>query len=52
MGAPVLIWTGFIATLLFVMQCINVILRKQWTDRERLSYPIIQLPLEMTDRRG
>jgi hypothetical protein len=47
-AAPVLLWTAFIATLLFVMQCLNVILRKQWTDRERLSYPIIQLPLELT----
>ena len=30
------------------MLCINTLLRKQWTDRERLTYPIIQLPLEMT----
>jgi hypothetical protein len=45
---PVLAWSGFIVTLLFVMQCVNVILRKQWTDRERLGYPIIQLPLELT----
>jgi hypothetical protein len=47
-AAPVLIWSGFIVTLLWVMQCMNVILRKQWTERERLSYPIIQLPLELT----
>ncbi len=46
--APVLIWTAFITVLLFVMQCLNVLLRKQWTERERLSYPIIQLPLELT----
>jgi hypothetical protein len=45
---PVLLWTAFVVVLLFVMQCINVILRKQWTERERLSYPIIQLPLELT----
>jgi hypothetical protein len=45
---PVLIWVAFIATLLFVMQCVNVLLRKQWMDHERLSYPIIQLPLELT----
>jgi hypothetical protein len=44
----VLAWSGFIVVLLFVMQCMNVLLRKQWTERERLSYPIIQLPLELT----
>ena len=30
---------------------INVILRKQWIENERLAYPIIQIPLEMTDLR-
>jgi len=49
---PCLWWTSFIIVLLFTMLCINVFLRKQWTERERLSYPIIQLPLEMTERRG
>lgn len=27
-----LIWTGFISVLLWVMQCVNVIIRKQWTE--------------------
>jgi hypothetical protein len=48
-AVPVLVWSAFIVVLLFVMQCVNVLLRKQWTDRERLSYPIIQLPLELTE---
>ncbi|MBI1928553.1 hypothetical protein HYR99_30460 [Candidatus Poribacteria bacterium] len=46
---PVLIWSLFICVLMFVMFCINIILRKQWTDRERLTFPIAQLPYEMTD---
>ncbi|MCA1595480.1 MAG: hypothetical protein LC772_03520, partial [Chloroflexi bacterium] len=46
--APSLLWSGFISLLLFVMLCMNTILRKQWTEHERLSYPIIQLPFEMT----
>ena len=33
----------------FWMFCINVIVRKQWIEHEKLSYPIIQLPLQMTD---
>ncbi len=44
----VLAWTLFVSLLLFVMLCINAILRKQWTDNERLTYPIIQLPLQIT----
>jgi len=47
--SPVLWWTAFISALVFGMLCINVIARKRWTEQEKLSYPIIQLPLEMTN---
>ena len=46
---PVVVWTGFICAFVFVMLCINAIVRKQWTERERLTYPLIQLPYEMAD---
>ena len=45
---PVLAWSSLIFVVVFVMVCINVIIRKQWTENEKLTYPIIQLPLEMT----
>ena len=48
-ASPVLWWTAFIGVLVFGMLCLNVILRKRWTEQEKLSYPIIQLPLEMTN---
>ena len=44
----VLIWGGFASVLVLTLLCINVILRKQWIEREKLTYPIIQLPLEIT----
>jgi hypothetical protein len=47
---PVVVWSVFICVFMFVMICLNIIIRKQWTDRERLTYPIAQLPFEMTDR--
>ena len=47
---PVIAWSGFIFVLMFVMICIDVIIRKQWTERERLTYPVAQLPYEMTNR--
>ena len=47
-AVPTLVWCGFLVTLLFVLQCVNTILRKQWTDTERLTYPLVRLPLEIT----
>jgi len=49
---PGLAWSGFIILLVTVMACINVVVRKQWTENEKLSYPIIQLPLYMTNDRA
>ena len=46
---PMLAWTGFITLLLFVANCINVLVRRQWADSERLTFPIIWLPIEMTE---
>jgi hypothetical protein len=49
---PVLSWTGFIVFMLWVMLCINSILRRQWTHNERLTYPLAQIPLEITNPLG
>lgn len=49
---PVLAWSGFVAVLLTTLLCINSILRKQWIEAERLTFPIIMLPLEMTEESG
>lgn len=49
---PVLLWSGFLFVMLFCMLCINTLVRRQWMDRERLTFPIVMLPLEMTDPRG
>jgi hypothetical protein len=46
---PTLVWTAFMTVLLFVMQCINSIIRKQWSDHEHLTYPLTKIPLEITD---
>ena len=45
---PILAWGSFLCLMLFLMVCINSLVRKQWTENEKLSYPIIQLPLELT----
>jgi len=49
---PMLCWGGFIMLLFWVMLCMNVLLRKQWTDRERLTFPIVQMPLALATTPG
>ena len=46
---PVLWWTVFIVVLVSILLCFNLLLRKLWIEHEKLSYPIIQLPLELTN---
>jgi len=45
---PITSWFAFLFALVFVMVCINIIIRKPWTEKEKLAYPIIQLPYGMT----
>jgi len=49
---PVLWWVGVVFAVGVVMIGINVLLRKQWTEREKLGFPIVQLPLAMTEDGG
>lgn len=44
---PLVIW-GVLAMLIFgAFLCLASILRRQWVDNEKLSFPLAQLPLEM-----
>ncbi len=46
-------WWVFIFSILgFSMLCINALLRRQWSEREKLTYPIIKMAMEMTDSKG
>jgi hypothetical protein len=45
---PMIAWSFLVCLLFFMLMCINVIIRKQWVENERLAYPIIQVPVEMT----
>jgi len=45
---PLFYWGIYVMVLVFTMLCLNVMVRKQWTEAEKLSFPIIQLPVEMT----
>ncbi|MCD6351229.1 MAG: hypothetical protein J7M26_03820 [Armatimonadetes bacterium] len=49
---PVLHWATFLFVLTVVMLGLNALLRRRWMDREKLTYPITHLPLEMTEPGG
>lgn len=44
---PLSYWYGFFLALGLAMICWMVILRKQWVEREKLVYPLVQVPMEM-----
>ncbi|MDA1190831.1 MAG: hypothetical protein O3A46_03995 [Candidatus Poribacteria bacterium] len=52
LAIPVAMWSLFIGLLAWTMLCVNILIRKQWTHRERLSYPIIQLPMAIVEDGG
>ncbi len=48
---PLLLWSSFYTILVFGLYCLSVLFRKQWTERERLSYPLVQFTLELVQPR-
>ena len=44
---PLMVWSVFLLALYMTMICIPVILRRQWVERERLAYPLVQMPQAM-----
>ena len=44
---PILVWTVFTLVLLYMLHCMNTLVRRQWVQTERLAFPIIQLPVAM-----
>ena len=49
---PILAWSAFASAFFGSMIFICVLLRKQWTERERLTFPVIQMPLEMMNTKS
>jgi hypothetical protein len=40
-------WAIFFVALWLVMFSLSALVRKQWADRERLTFPLVQFPLEV-----
>ena len=46
---PLLMWSAVILASYVMLGCLSVILRAQWAGREALTFPLLRLPLEMTE---
>ncbi|BCM88962.1 hypothetical protein IAD21_00804 [Abditibacteriota bacterium] len=46
---PLIVWGTAIGLMYIMMACICVIIRKQWAEREALAFPLLRLPLELTE---
>ena len=46
---PIASWIPLIFAIYFSMICISVMLRRQWIVRERLAFPLVQVPLSMIE---
>jgi hypothetical protein len=49
---PLFWWMGLIAAILVCCFCLGVVLRKQWSERERLSYPLVQVTMLLVEEPG
>jgi len=49
---PVTVWSGVMLVMVFVMFCMNTIVRQQWTQHDRLQFPLVEVPLQITEPGG
>ena len=46
---PLIAWTALIFAIHIMHACSAVMLRAQWAEREALAFPLLRLPLELTE---
>ena len=46
-AVPLAAWCSFMLAIYLMMISMVAIIRKQWVDNERLTFPLIQLPMDM-----
>ncbi len=49
---PIVAWAILIFSLYTMLGCLAVILRAQWAENEALTFPLLKLPLTMTEESG
>ena len=49
---PMASWSVFLLSVIGATLSMGVLLRRQWVENERLAYPIVQIPLLITENGG
>ena len=49
---PLTVWSVFILVLFVTMQCLAALMEREWTLSERLPYPLVEIPLGITEQRS
>lgn len=51
-AVPLLAWSVFLLVLFATMQCVAGLAEREWTLSERLPYPLVEIPLGITEQRS
>jgi hypothetical protein len=46
---PTLMWTAWLTATLWVTLCLSVIVRRRWSEEEKLPFPMTIVPLQIAD---
>jgi hypothetical protein len=49
---PAAMWCGFVIIFAICSLCLSLVLRAQWVERERLTFPTTYIPLNVTESTG
>jgi len=49
---PLGFWLVFVLALSAALVCLNIFFRQAWTEKERLSFPVIQIPMAIATNLG
>jgi hypothetical protein len=47
--APLMIWGVLVLAIYVMLACLATMLRAQWAEREALAFPLLRLPLQLTE---
>ncbi len=48
-AAPMLMWGIFFLAVWICMLCLTTLFNRQWSEKEKLTYPLLYLPMECTE---
>jgi Family of unknown function (DUF6785)/Domain of unknown function (DUF6784) len=52
LAVPVAAWSVLMLSLALFTQCLAQLVRRQWIQRERLSFPLVYLPMTLVETEG